>query len=168
MNYYSNSTSINVEIKRGGWLLRRGIPCFFISTFFCFWIWLYHNSVLTYFFHQYHRVEVRELTQSYLACFFLPWKKIGGTECVNGEIICSANKWKWYQWRWSFMIYIWGMKVVQRTVSYAPGGRSLKDVNVKTTRAIIYSMPGGEIKIISITLKFVLSTQAAKTKPKGI
>ena len=47
-------------------------------------------------------------------------------------------------------------------------GRSLKDVNAKTTRAIIYSMPGGEIKIISITLKFVLSTQAAKTKPKGI
>ena len=53
-------------------------------------------------------------------------------------------------------------------VSYAPGGRSLRDVNAKTTRAIVYSMPGGEIKIISVTLKFVLSTQAAKTKPKGI
>ena len=46
-------------------------------------------------------------------------------------------------------------------VSYAPGGRSLRDVNAKT---IVYSMPGGEIKIISVTLKFVLSTQAAKNK----
>ena len=47
-------------------------------------------------------------------------------------------------------------------VSYAPGGRSLRDVDARTTRAIVYSMPGGEVKIISVTLKFVLSTQAAK------
>ena len=36
------------------------------------------------------------------------------------------------------------MKVVQLTVSYAPGGRSLRDINAKikvNTRAIIYSIP---------------------------
>ena len=40
--------------------------------------------------------------------------------------------------------YIWGMKVVQWTISYAPGGRSLRDVNAKTKvtpRAIIYRIP---------------------------
>ena len=42
------------------------------------------------------------------------------------------------------MVYMWGMKVVQRTVSYAPGGRSLSDVNAKTkvtARDKIYSIP---------------------------
>ena len=39
--------------------------------------------------------------------------------------------------------YTWGIKVVQWTVSYAPGGRSLRDVNAKTkvtARAMIYSI----------------------------
>ena len=39
------------------------------------------------------------------------------------------------------MVYIWGIKVVQWTVSYAPGGRSLRDVKAKakvTPRTKIY------------------------------
>ena len=40
--------------------------------------------------------------------------------------------------------YLWGIKVVQWTVLYAPGGRSLRNVNAKTevtTQAKIYSIP---------------------------
>ena len=42
------------------------------------------------------------------------------------------------------------MKVVQWTVSYAPGGRSLRDVNAKTkvtARAKIYNKTAGKIEI---------------------
>ena len=45
------------------------------------------------------------------------------------------------------------MKVVQRTVLYAPGGRSLRDVNAKTkvtARATIYSIPAGKIERVAI------------------
>lgn len=43
--------------------------------------------------------------------------------------------------------YTWGIKVVQLTVSYALGGRSLRDMNAKTkvaARAMMYIKPGGK------------------------
>ena len=60
------------------------------------------------------------------------------------------------------------MKVVQWTVSYAPGGRSLRDVNAKTkvtARAIIYTTPAGKIEIKTNT---ILSSQIVKRVPKNI
>ena len=60
------------------------------------------------------------------------------------------------------------MKVVQWMVSYAPAGKSLRDVNAKTkvtARAIIYSMPAGKIEIIA---KYKLFHQEAKRNMKGI
>lgn len=44
--------------------------------------------------------------------------------------------------------YTWGIKVVQCTVSYAPEGRSLRDINAKTKVAALarmYSKPGGKV-----------------------
>ena len=51
---------------------------------------------------------------------------------------------KWYQQWKSSMVYTWSIKVVQWTVLYVPGGRSLKDVNAKTkvtARDKIYNIP---------------------------
>ena len=42
------------------------------------------------------------------------------------------------------IVYTWGMKVVQWTVSYAPADSPLRDVNARTevtARAKIYSIP---------------------------
>ena len=63
------------------------------------------------------------------------------------------------------------MKVVQRTVSYAPGGRPLRDVNAKTkviARAKIYSIPAGKIEIkATVSPNFSKTMVASKTPKKN-
>ena len=60
------------------------------------------------------------------------------------------------------------MNVVQWIVSYAPGGRSIRDVNAKTKvtiRGKIYRIPEGKVETIA---KYRLSIQAAKRIPKNV
>ena len=68
------------------------------------------------------------------------------------------------------------MKVVQCTVSNAPDGSSLRDVNAKnkvTARAKIYSIPAGKIEnpiipIVAADPKFTSPSQSTRNNIKKI